>query len=171
VWNLVPSTAGTFTVPPISLPWFDVASGEYRRSSSDALTLKVMPGRNLGLTVVGNRLPTQVDVGTTLPAPVGKRSYTPGPMEVLTAAIAVTMLTATVALLPALWSKRRPHRGRKLSAAIRSGDTNAIALALGEFRGEPGITELQEQLDRLRFGGQNLDAALLNALKPWETRA
>jgi hypothetical protein len=150
---------------------FDVASGEYRRSSSDALTLKVMPGRNLGLTVVGNRLPTQVDVGTTLPAPVGKRSYTPGPMEVLTAAIAVTMLTATVALLPALWSKRRPHRGRKLSAAIRSGDTNAIALALGEFRGEPGITELQEQLDRLRFGGQNLDAALLNALKPWETRA
>jgi hypothetical protein len=171
VWNLVPSTTGTFTVPPISLPWFDVVSGEYRRSASDALTLKVSPGRSLGLTVVGNRLPSQVDVGTTLPAPVGKRSYTPGPQEVLTVALTAIILTAGIALLPVLWSKRRPHRGRRLAAAVNSGDANAIAQALTAFRGEPGIAELQEHLDRLRFSGQHLDTTLQEALKPWEARA
>ncbi|MBI4776499.1 MAG: protein BatD [Deltaproteobacteria bacterium] len=43
-WALVPKNAGTHTIPPISVSYFDPADGTYKRLSGNPLVLRAKPG-------------------------------------------------------------------------------------------------------------------------------
>ena len=52
-WNLEPLQAGTITLPPLSLPFFNPRSQTYDRMQSNSLTIEALPGRQRNLTIVG----------------------------------------------------------------------------------------------------------------------
>ena len=47
-YTLIPRNAGTFTIPALEFGYFDVKSGQYRTSTSQAYTLEVEKGANDG---------------------------------------------------------------------------------------------------------------------------
>ncbi len=72
---LVPKTEGTLTIPPFSLAYYDPAASEYRRATSEALTVQVAPGDDepTGSVILGEDKEDVVVLGSDIrhikPAP------------------------------------------------------------------------------------------------------
>lgn len=72
---LVPKTEGTLTIPPFSLAYYDPAAGEYRRATTEALTVQVAPSDEepTGALIVGENGENVVVLGSDIrhikPAP------------------------------------------------------------------------------------------------------
>lgn len=165
-WDLVPGTAGEISLPALSFPYFDPQGRTYRRTSTPALTITVLPGRSRDLVVSGATTPDR-----PLTPPVEGKKALPPPMQgAVGASVPVAWIWAVLgaALLGGALAgsvqrlitrpRRGPHRGRALAAAIVAKDLDAMARALFALRAdldEPGrraADALEQAIDQARFG-------------------
>ena len=176
-WDLVPATAGDFTIPAIGWSWFDPASRSYRRAQSNPLTLTVLPGRARELVVSGTPVaaiptPTKPVAPSAeplvMPAPL-RGAAPPRPSTLLgMAGFGVALgLGAAVGLAQRLRRRipRGPHRGRAMAAALAAGDLDRLASALQALRAavdaaqRDDLAALERAVDLARFGDRPLDDA------------
>ena len=174
-WDLVPVQAGQIALPPISVPWFDPASGAYRRSGGETLVLTVIPGRPRELVTGGARMPeplSSITAGPAMPPPVGDGGgWWPHPVWSVSGALVGLLITVSGCLL-AKRSPRRIHRGQALAAALANGDAEGIAAAAAALAGadldaaaRTRLDGLRTALDRHRFGGVPLTSLDVRGLE------
>ncbi len=165
-WDIVPTTAGTITIPVLSFPYFDPNSASYRSADTTALTLQVIPGRNRDLGIVGTpttpttSTPVIQAITTTLPAPL-KGSVLPSPppwSAPIALAGGVLIGFGFFVTRRLVGSRRGPHRGR----ALRAAGTDLVKLDAALRALRPALTSdaqraaadaLQQAIDHARFGG------------------
>jgi hypothetical protein len=174
-WDLVPTTAGSFAIPPFSLPYYDPVSRSYRRAASGALPLTVLPGRTREIVIGGNAEP-----GRPTPLTVPERPELPAPLRgqgpsrpqdqlgwlVATGGLALGLAAGAVQRR-ARRAPRPAHRGQALLRAVAARDAEQIwraAQALLPDLDDPPRREAAQRLLRAgelaRFGGQPLGGGL-----------
>ncbi len=103
---VVPTRAGTWTIPEIRIPWWDIESGNVRYA--------VLPGREITVAAADPAAGTtlvaapeiEIGAGTTIVPSVANTSGDPWPWRVLSAVSSVGWIL-TLAYL--LWSRRKPE--------------------------------------------------------------
>ncbi len=164
-WDVVPSSAGSVTIPAISFPYFDPSTKNYRRTITEPITIEVIPGRQRALVVSGaidSEKPQALTNVIPLPPPLrGSASVSPQKSLwyfCLFIAFGVGMSVGIVQRWRAR-PKRGPHRGRALKTAINNGKIDAIAEALFALRPHLSADQrkiadtLEKAIDTARFGG------------------
>jgi hypothetical protein len=135
-FTLVPGAGGTFDLPEVVLPWFDVATGSLRTARLPSRTLRVQ-----GPALARQPAPA---AAVTSPADAGAPAVTapaPAAPDTSTAPAATTPWVAACALLAigwaataALWLRQRRHfgapsRAPNTLAMARRGDVERAARA------------------------------------------
>ncbi len=174
-WDLVPTQPGSYAIAPFSLPYYDPAMHSYRRATSPALSLTVLPGRTRELAVSGGAVGGH---GMSVPAPErlelppplrGQASSRPHDLLAWLALAAGLALGAGAGALQRL--ARRPpqpaHRGQTLMRAVQARDAEQVWRAAQALLPELQDQTLRAAAQRLlqagelaRFGGQALPAGL-----------
>lgn len=162
-WDVIPSKAGTYVIPPVTLSTFDPESGRFSRVSGKALTLEVIPGRSRGLDIVGavgEPLPdAAAGVATALPPPLKRIALTPGPLAIAgTFLAALAMILGGFSLRRLLQRASGPHRGRALLRALAESRLDEAAALAHDLQGDDegsvaALRRLRDTIDRARFGG------------------
>jgi hypothetical protein len=179
-WDLVPVAPGTYTLPVVTLPWFDPTSRTYRRAQGQELQLTVLPGR--AVASVAPVAPAAAAAKATAPVTVNASASTalPPPLHG-DAAPSLSWRTGLIALAAGLGvgvtvggglrlatrPRRTPHRGARLARALAANDLEAIAAALHDLEQATVNAEqrailntITRSVDQARFGGQALPADL-----------
>jgi BatD DUF11 like domain len=179
-WDIVPSSAGQFTLPPFVFSYFDPQTKTYRRTTTDELHLEVIPGRQRALVVTGQMPEKQpatvipVKETVSLPTPLrGSGSTQIASIHVWLAALFMLFIGVIAGFIQR-WSLRapsKPHRGHALKKALASGNHDAIAAAIFALRPalsdeQKIIADLIEQfIDRARFGGSGTAESMAEIAK------
>jgi len=164
-WDLQPTAAGTYTVRPPAVPYFDPQSDAFRTASATAPILRVDPGTAATLTIAGT--PSAVPApepatpaALTMPAPRRGEAPPAWPPLLLAAVIAGAAVAVAGLVTMARWrpKPKQIHRGHVLTAALRSGDLAATARAMQALRADlpAALTAeadaFEATLDAVRFG-------------------
>ena len=163
-WDLVPEQPGTYTVPQVSVPWFDAGTRSYRRAAGTALTLVVVPGRNSTLQVAGS-VPTVLASapGPTVPvvSPVVPTLSVGWPWAAL--ALVAGMAIGAGAVLLSRPRSRRDDSLRDLERALAAGDlasahqaAQRLEVRLRTEAGRGALRALVTMIEHVRFGGGTL---------------
>ncbi len=116
---LVPTTAGTFTLPPTSMRWWSVKDNKWRKSTIASITLQVLPAQRTAIPAVSNEPTTKpaVNASETNIVPPQQRQTDKQP-EITTKAPAnhdnqlwfwISMACATGWLISVFYLWRRKH--------------------------------------------------------------
>ncbi|TVR44407.1 MAG: hypothetical protein EA402_06955 [Planctomycetota bacterium] len=173
-FQVIPETAGDYTIPAFELSWLDPQTRSYRQSTSEALNLEVF-----GAPEAPGQI-AQAPAAPVLPARTALADEPQAPLVPLWREVSARLplgwlwwgfVLALVcgALLPWAWRLRhwrpQPHRGRQLARALASGDL-AQANRLADALIGPALPLPQRQralqalraLEAARFGDQPLSA-------------
>jgi hypothetical protein len=169
-WDLEPLVAGSLRIPPIAVPYFDVADERFRSATSAPLTLEVGGGAATEVTIAGgggggpepdHELGSQAPAPPALPAP--RRGDGAGAWSAATLARfgAASLAVVALAALAARWRPRpgRIHRGRQLAAALAAEELETAARIASALRVDvpdadlPALDAFDGELAAVRFGG------------------
>lgn len=173
-FNLQPEQVGRFAIAPPSLSYFDPEAGRYRRAEGPILHLEVLPGRQRDLAIGGMRRPESDDddeqrVAPGFPPPLRGGGWARlalgwGWMMLALGALAGVAIGLGQRLIGRIATAPKP--GAQLRQAIAAGDLSAIdrrlhqALATAPPPLQPRLGSAIAAVERARFGGGELDAAL-----------
>lgn len=152
---LMPQQTGTFTVPGLSLPYFDPEVGEYQVSETDPITLTVRPGENGRTAMSAGGTPADAAAKNVLEAaaargvrhrarfsgevdPVWKRPFF---VPVALAPLGIWLGSVLVGLLRSSFSRedpsaRRRRQAKAARARLAAAEKLRAAGRADEFYGE-----------------------------------
>jgi len=175
-WDLVPSQPGSYTIPPFSLPYYDLTTHRYQRASSMSPVLTVLPGHTREIAVTGASQPAAAIPAAAQPSPPslpgplrGQVSFHPQAFTSWLCGGAALLLGLAIGALQrlALRPQRAAHRGQLLCRAVAARDPEAMlrvieALmpALAEPAQRAAAQRLLQAAELARYGGQPLASGL-----------
>jgi hypothetical protein len=178
-FNIEPERTGSYTIPTISLPYFDPEQGSYRQARSGNLHLEVLPGRQRQLAIAGSR--ANADPGTTtgaapqMPAPLRGAGRARPSLTLGWVLLALGALIGTGLGLGGKLYRRRP--GPRVGRALRAAGSDLAALNRALHQLHAACTEPEQRatidaaitaVEQARFGSGQLDAATLESIHAME---
>ncbi len=170
-YDLVPERVGEYTLPPVSIPWFDPQSQSYRRASTQPLSFSVIPGRTVTRPAIADPASGEPADGPEDAQHLGLDFYRGAgawsrPPLLGWWLLLAGLLCGGLAGLTRLVLAHGRRRGDPLAAARRdlhSDDLARVDAALHRLAaavGDPALRErlrdCMERVEHARFGGHPL---------------